>query len=138
MNLSRLKYKRRAATAVEVALFLPLLIILTFGLIEYGWLFLKAHQITNAARQAARVAATPDATTADVQAVVNTLMANAGLSGGQYTMTINPGDITEIEPGNSLVVGISVSYTEIKLTGVPLIPTPSQLSSSITMTKEGP
>ena len=35
-------------------------LLFTFGAIKYGWLFLKAQQITNAARQGARMATLPD------------------------------------------------------------------------------
>ena len=36
------------------------MLLFTFGAIKYGWLFLKAQQITNAARQGARMATLPD------------------------------------------------------------------------------
>jgi Flp pilus assembly pilin Flp len=44
------------AAAVEFALLLPLLVLLLFGLIEFGLAFNKRIQATNAAREAARMA----------------------------------------------------------------------------------
>ena len=61
---------RRGAALVEMALVLLLLLTLTFAILEYGWIFLKSHHIANAARQGARIAATPDATPADVDAAI--------------------------------------------------------------------
>ena len=40
----------RGATLVEMAVVFPLLLMVTLGAIKYGWLFLKAQQMTNAAR----------------------------------------------------------------------------------------
>ena len=43
------------SAVIEAALVLPVLILVTFGTIEYGWLFLKSQQIGNAARNASRM-----------------------------------------------------------------------------------
>jgi len=69
----RKKAWRRGTTAVETAIVFPLLLLLTLGAMRYGWLFLKAQQITNAARVAVRVAVRPGATTTDVEAYINAL-----------------------------------------------------------------
>jgi Flp pilus assembly protein TadG len=52
----------KGAAAVEMAIILPLLVLLTFGLIEFGLLMYNQQVITNAAREGARfgiVQATP-------------------------------------------------------------------------------
>src|SRR5205085_12320956 len=83
---------RRGALLVEAAIVFPLLLLLTFGLLEYGWLFMKIEQVENTARQAARVGATASAKTSDVTALVTTMMNDAGMA-GKYTLTITPGAI---------------------------------------------
>ena len=40
---------RLEVPVTEAALVLPILLLVTFGAIRYGWFFLKAQQITNAA-----------------------------------------------------------------------------------------
>ena len=125
----------KGAMLVEAAILLPLLLLLTFGVIEYGWAFLKSQQITNAARQSARIAARPDATNAEVQATASALMDAAGISGYQVTL---PADITQIPPGNPLTVKITVPYSDIELAGPPFVPMPTHLEASVTMAKEGP
>lgn len=127
------KIRYRGAATVEAALVFPLLLVLTFGVIEYGWLFLKAHQITNAARQGARVAIREDATLLEVQTAIDTLMANAGIS-------YDPPDISDINPGvgNTVTVTITVPSQNVAIINIPLLPLPDQLVASITMSKEGP
>lgn len=46
------------AAAVEFAVLFLLLLIIVFGIIEFGFLWLQSHYIANAAREGARVAAT--------------------------------------------------------------------------------
>ena len=131
----RTKRKARGVAIIEAAIVFPLLLLLTFGVIEYGWALLKSQQITNATRQAARIAARPDSTNADIQTLVTSLMTNSNISDYQLTF---PADITSILPGETLTVTITVSYESIQLAGAPFVPMPSDLQASVTMAKEGP
>jgi len=128
---------RRGAALIEMALVLLLLLTLTFAILEYGWLFLKSHHISNAARQGARIAARPDATQADVDAAILAAMTGGGLEDSDYTVTTTPNDITSLEPGEILTVRVELTYANIEL-GFPLIPTPATLGSELSMAKEGP
>ena len=124
---------------VEMALILTLLIVLTFGALEYGWYFLKLQQTPNAARQGARLAARPDSTLADVATTVSALMSAADMGESGYAVTITPGAIEELEPGEMVTVTIVVPYDDnLELIGLPLIPIPGNISASVTMAKEGP
>ncbi|MBI4602466.1 MAG: pilus assembly protein [Planctomycetes bacterium] len=129
---------QRGLALVEAALLLPVLFLLTFALIEYGWLFLRAQQITNAARQGARVAARADAVNADVRAAVQNALAGTGLVAADYTLTTSPADVSSLDGGEVLTVTISVPYENVQLTGVPFIPVPERLRAATAMAKEGP
>lgn len=129
--------QRRGISTVEAAIILPLLVLLTMGLIEYGWLFLSAQQTTNAARQGARIGATADATSADVNSAVSVLMADAGMAEAGYSVVIDPVDITVAEPGSSVTVTVAVPAENVRITGFPL-PMPANLRASVSMAKEGP
>ena len=111
------------------------MLLLTFGAIEYGWTFIKAQQITNAARHAARVAVTPDATTADVEGAAAALMAASGIGGYQLTMPVN---VEEASLGDTVTVTIQVPYANVGLGGPTLLPLPNELHASTSMAKEGP
>ena len=131
--------RRKAGTVlVETALILPLLLILTFGLIEYGWMFYKTEQISNAARQGVRVAVRPDATVPQVQGSVGSLLNAAGLGSSGYDVSLTPSDISKAKPGDLLMVQITVPYQNIRLTGLRLLPTPDSLTAAVSMAKEGP
>jgi adhesin HecA-like repeat protein len=139
MDMLRLARKdtQRGIVSVEAALVLPLLLLLTFALIEYGWMFLKAQQITNAARQGARVGAVPDAMTSEVQLTVDNIMNAAGMGSSGYSVTVSPG-VEGLPRGEKLQVSVTVPYENIRLMSIPLIPVPGNLKAAISMAKEGP
>lgn len=119
---------------LEMALILPLLLLLVFGAIEYGWLFLKSQQIAAAARTACRYGITAPATTSETLTKVDTLMTQATLGSSGYTATCTP---CEVGSGNFVTVTITVPYSNLHLTGFPL-PLPVNLVAQTTMAKEGP
>ncbi len=64
---------QRGAAAVEFALVLPLLLLIMFGIVEFGVAFYDKAMITNASREGARagvVLKSPKATSTDIQNVV--------------------------------------------------------------------
>ncbi len=126
---------RRGLATIEFALVLPLLLMLTLGPMEYGWMFLQAHKITNAAQQGARIGVLPDRTAADVEQVVATLMNRAGLADSGYTVAVTTRPLAFPEDGLLLTVSVGVPYANIRLTGFP-VPLPSTLKASISMAKE--
>jgi len=122
---------------VEAALVFPLLLLLTMGGIEYGWLFLKAQHTTNAARQGARLAIRPDVTTVEVLALIDRLMAEGGLADSGYKVNLTPSDI-EVPGRTLLAVEIRVPSAGIVIIGASFLPVPEWLRATVTMTKEGP
>ncbi len=138
MKKSRKKSFRPALMVVEAALLFPILLLLTFGVMEYGWLFIKQQQITNTARQAARQAATAFATQGQVDTTVGSLMSGYGLSGSGYSYTHNPGNAATAAKGSLVSVTISIPYANIDITGFRMLPMPDRISASVSMEKEGP
>jgi Flp pilus assembly protein TadG len=131
------KKSTRGVVTIEMAVALPLLLLLVLGVIEYGWMFLKNQGITNSARQTARIAARYDSTTADIQTALTNAITAAGLTGSGYTSSLAP-DPTTLGAGETFSVTVAVPYTNIELIGVPFLPTPATLTSTVTMAKEGP
>jgi Flp pilus assembly protein TadG len=129
--------RRRGLSLVEAAMVLPLLMLISLGGIEYGWLFVRAGQLTNATRQGARMAVGADATTQEVQDAVAALMAAADMGESGYTVAIAPADIGAAATGEILTVTVSVPYENVGI-GMAMFPTPATLSSSVSMAKEGP
>ena len=134
---TRGKNHRRGAAAIELALVFPLLILLTFGAIKYGWLFLKAQQITNATRYGARLAILPDSTTADVKTAIINMLALANISIGSDNITITPADISSVSIGDAVKVQVVVPAANVDIMNVSLFPSFANLGASVTMAKEG-
>jgi len=139
----RKESRSRGAAAVEAALVLPILLLVSFGAIKYGWLFLRAQQITNAARYGARVAIRAEASSTDVTTAIANLMTAAGMgtSGYGVTITLAGGiiwdDLQTVEMGDAITVEVTVPSANIDIMDVPLFPDVGDIGASVTMAKEG-
>ena len=136
--MARMKSRERGVALIELALVLPLLLLLTFGVIEYGWVFTNTAELTNAARNAARLGVRPNVTSAQVTASIDDLLGLTGLAEAPYEVTLTPAEVADLLPGQTFTVRITVPYSEVELIGFPLIPTPTNLRAQVTMAKEGP
>ena len=137
-RLALIDPRKRGVSAVEAALLMPLVLIVLFALLEYGWMFLKANQIQAAARHGARVGAVEAASSADITAAVAQAMTDAGLGGSGYVLTIAPSEAASAPVGTIVSVTVSVPYTNIELMGMPFLPAPAELAGATSMAKEGP
>jgi Flp pilus assembly protein TadG len=136
--MERMKNGRRSGiAAVEMALLLPLLLILLFGMIEYGSLFWRSQQVASAARNGARRGVLAGATSTDVTTAVDQVMVASGMGSTNYTVTLTPANPTTLAQGAPFTVEVTVPYVDIQLTGFP-VPTPTQVVRSVTMAKEAP
>ncbi len=125
--------RSRGIASLEFVIIMPVLLILLFGVMEYGWMMTKSGELVNAAREGARVGARPDATVADINTVVDTRMGDAGMTG--YTTTIT----TATDVGDPVTVQVTVPYDGgVELIGFFLVPVPGNLQASVSMSKEGP
>ena len=94
------------AVAVEFTIIFPLLLLVTFGIIELGLLLFNQQIITNAAREGARAGIVSrqerfqDADTVDVEAVVNSWLANNLITFGDTNMTPPRVEIIDRSTGN--------------------------------------
>ena len=138
------KKKRIGAATVEMAIVFPLLLLITLGAIRYGWLFLKAQQITNAARMGARTAVLPDADTTQVTTMINNLMTAANINPSDCTITISPSDYYDdslYDVGTSITVKITIPASKVDIMAVPIFtdiePSDWKLGASVSMAKEG-
>lgn len=139
------KYKRRRGTAaVEAALMMPLIMLMTFALIKYGWLFVKVQQVNNAARHGARVAVRVGADNGVVDAGIAALMANAWPQGAGappenwYNVTFEPPDVFDLPTGTIVTITITVPYagTPLDIMSMPLVPVPGSIGGTASMAKE--
>ena len=84
----RVRRDARGAAAVEFALVLPILVLLVFGIISYGYMLSFRQGISQAAAEGARAAAvTPDGTpdTEKVRSAINSALDSYGVTCGAMT-----------------------------------------------------
>jgi Flp pilus assembly protein TadG len=135
---------RRGTTIVEAAFVLPLLLLILLGAIEYGWLFFNVQQVTNAARQGARVAVLPDISPAQAQAVITELLERANLNRCGPTVEVGPDPDGIVVPGYpnraAVRVRITVPTANLRIVNMNAFAPglePETIGATVTMAKEG-
>lgn len=79
MTMQRLRSERGAAL-LETAITLPIILLISVGIFEFGRAYQVQQVLTNAAREGARVAVLQEYTDAQVKTVVRTYMTDGGLT----------------------------------------------------------
>lgn len=135
--VGRFVRQRRGAETVELAVTLPVLMVVVFTGFEYGWAVLKSIQLDHAAREGAREASLSGATAASVADRVNTVLQNSGIASGAVSISINPANPGAADPGEAITVEVEAAYGDIQLLGLDrLMPLPSTLKGRAAMIKE--
>lgn len=114
---------RRGAVVVEMAVTLPILLVILFGIVSYGsWLTL-AHAVQQSANEAARAALV--GLSSGERASIADTVARATLRKGY---AVAPGDIAvrTSDDGTTLVVDVALDASRNPMLAMPLIPQPAK------------
>jgi Flp pilus assembly protein TadG len=114
-----------------MAVVLPLLLTILFGIIEFGWTFMIYQSIVNAAREGCRVAVLEGSTDSDINTRVKQYMDVVGIKSYQVSLT----HATTTDPTE--IVSVKVPYSSISLLGGYFGPTNFNLAGKACMRKEG-
>ena len=79
--VARLRKSEDGAELIEMAIVLPLLMLLIMGMVDFGFLFQRYVVLTNAAAEGARVASLPGYSAGDATTRVQAYAVNGGVSG---------------------------------------------------------
>lgn len=101
---------KRGQALVEFALILPVLLILTMLIIQYGIISFTTSGLTNLSREGARFAATAPASDADIrQRIRNVLPPNINYN--DLTITISPAPSNDARRlGSKELIDVTISY----------------------------
>jgi Flp pilus assembly protein TadG len=99
----------KGASAVELALLLPLLVLLIFGMLEFGLLMYNQQVLTNASREGARAGIVRNATDAQIRTTVSTYCANRMVTFGAQNLPVT--HITKEGAGTQFQDDITVRVT---------------------------
>lgn len=124
-------WRRRATAVVEMAVVMPLLLTLLFGIIEYGRRLMVHQTLVQAAREGCRTAVLQGSTEDDIRARVSAYMVPAGLP--TYSVVITRS--TSADPTETVTV--RVQKADITLFGSFFGSTSGTLGSTCAMRKEG-
>jgi Flp pilus assembly protein TadG len=126
---------RKGLVTVEYAVVLSLVLVVLWGIIEFGRMVLVADCLVQAAQEGARVGIVPGSTTAQVTAEINTILANSYITGA--TVTTTPADITTLKTGETLTVNVKVPFSAVTWLPSPQFLQGKVLKSSCVMLREG-
>ncbi len=107
----RSRPRRRGGAILEAALVLPILLTISFGMVEFGYLFFVKHTLQGAAREGARAAILPTATNAKVTSTVATAMSAGGFANpGAYQV-----EVRNAQTGAPVNVATTPAETPVKV-----------------------
>jgi Flp pilus assembly protein TadG len=88
-SLAARNAERQGAAMVEMALVLPVFLMVALGIIEFGRAMMVSNMVTNAAREGARTAVVDGSTNSEVQqVVVDFLVSSLAINSSDVTVTI--------------------------------------------------
>jgi Flp pilus assembly protein TadG len=101
----------RGQALIETAVVLPLILLVSVGIFEFGRAYQTYEVLTNAAREGARVSIIPNTTSDDVQArVLAYLQAGQIANASQATVSVNQSASISIGATTASASVVSVSY----------------------------
>ena len=107
---SRLSAERGQAL-LETALTLPLVLLVSVSVFEFGRAYQTSQVLTNAAREGARVAVLPNATSAEVQSRVLAYLQNGQVGNGDHaTVSVNRNATVSIGATTASASTVTISY----------------------------
>ncbi len=132
----------RGASAVEMALVAPFLLLLLLGIIEFGYLFGEYNEVRHSAREGARVAAVSNVAydqdgdgDFDADDIADYACSVLNLDTGTVTITLTQ---TGTDIGDTATVNVTIATPS--LSGAPIISSflPASLSNTATFILEQP
>ncbi|WP_010582369.1 TadE/TadG family type IV pilus assembly protein [Schlesneria paludicola] len=123
---------RRGAASVELAVSLPFLLALTFGMLEYNNKIMLRTRMVAAAYESARLATRPTtsqtsaASASSVVAYCNNMLTQLGVNGA--TVTVSPSNLSSVSPQTAVTVTVNAPLSQNSLTSVVI-----NSSSSVTV-----
>jgi Flp pilus assembly protein TadG len=134
--MSRKVDRRRGVASVELALVVPLFLLMICGTLEASRVCSVTEILTNVARDGCRVAAANGQTNSTAQTRMTTLLSKAGIS-GYSTPVITPADVTSSKMGDQITVTVSVQFRYVTWLPISYVfPSSLTLSGQAVMSSE--
>lgn len=109
-NIVRRARNQRGAALLEVALTLPLMLLVAVGIFEFGRAYQTWQVLTNAAREGARMAVLPGIDDADVTTRVQSYLDSGQLGDVEATVTITRNNTIPTGAGSATGSRVVINY----------------------------
>ncbi len=127
-NRRNARLDRNGAALVELAMVLPIFVMLALGIIEFGRALMVSQLVTNAAREGVRLASLDGTTNSEVEQTIRTFLtgsANVGATDVAITISItpaagNPNPSNQVANANvrdQINVQVGVPFNKVSFTG---------------------
>jgi Flp pilus assembly protein TadG len=126
--------RRRGTTTVEFALVALPLFMFVFASIEMGRALMNINTLEEGARAGCRAAIVKNATVADIEGEVASILTINGIA--TYTVDYNPKPLNEIAQWEPITVTVSANFSEMSWLPMPQYLAGRSYTASATMPKE--
>jgi Flp pilus assembly protein TadG len=126
---THLRKNERGAALIETAITIPIILLISVGIFEFGRAYQTWQVLTNAAREGARIAILTEKTDADVQGAVQNYMKNGGLP-KWATATVNIDRNVAMGPNTASQITVNYPFQFMVLNGVVKLVTPKSTAGS--------
>ncbi len=107
--------ERRGIAVIELAVCLPILVFIVFATIEACTMIYLRQRVKASAYEGARIAITPEVTTAKIEFYCETLLDSQNVL--DYSISVEPSDPTTVASGDFVSVTITAPYASNSLIG---------------------
>ena len=125
---------RHGTVVVEFAAVAPVLFLVIFACIEFGRALMAVQSLEEAARSGCRVAVLRGATTTEIEAEVDSILAPSGIS--VYTVQTQPINFATAERWASITVTVTASFDDMSWLPLPKYLSGQTYTASCTLPKE--
>lgn len=131
---------RSGASAVELAMIMPVFVMMVMGQIETSRLGMVSQMMTTAAREGCRVAVINGSTFSDVQTRVNSILNPLGITPTSFSVSCTGTNSTwdQAPMGTPITVSLSIPYSQVSLLGTPLFLGGAVINGTATLSSENP
>lgn len=123
-------FRRRGAAVVEAAVAMPVLLLVTLGVIQFGWALSVRNSLVTAAREGCRLAVIPNTTDQEILDRIDGILSAANITG--YQVTLDRG----VTDPDTEVVTITLPYEQWSLLGPLFDWTEMDMVTSCSMRRE--
>ena len=98
---------------VELAVLMPVVVLLALGMVEASRMCMVAQLLTNAARDGCRVAVSNGSTGQDVTACINSNLSAAGITPSLVTISLSPSSVESTVLNDPITVTLTVDFSKV-------------------------